>query len=115
MTELKTKTLEIFPDDKTRGRIIETLAGCVYVLSDELRKHVDPKDLPEIVGYHVGLGMGILGAVLGRIKVQNAVPYDISYSDADYDQKLDILVETLIQLRETCRERRKGELPYEDK
>jgi hypothetical protein len=113
--KLKTKTLEIFPDDKTREGVIETLAGCFYILSDELRKHVNVKDLPEVVGYHIGLGMNIVGAILGRFSIPDPTTYDVTYSDADYDQKLEYVVDQLIYLREACRERRKNEPSYEDK
>ncbi len=103
------KTLEFFPDDVSKKACIETLAGCVYILVDELKKHANVDKLPPIVGYHIGLGINLIGIIIGKIDPTKVKYHDITISDADYDQKLELVIETLIELRSVCRQRRENE------
>ena len=109
MTKSTLKTAEIFPDDNTKIGVIETLAGCVYVISNELGLCKKVEDVPPVVGYHLALGLNLLGAILGRISPQETIHYDLSHADADYDQKLEVAIEALIRLRDKCRQTRKNE------
>lgn len=106
MVRTKTHTAKAFPDEKTRIGAIETLGGCCFVLADELKKHCDVAAIPEIVGYHIGLSLLLVGAMIGKIPSRQIEPYDLSKCDADYDQKLELVVDSLISLRDRCRKRR---------
>jgi hypothetical protein len=109
MTRKETSTLKVFSDDQSRKRCIETLAGCCFVLMSELKNHCDVDHIPEEVGYHIGLAIIITGALLGRVNPVAIKLHDLTISDADYDQKLELVVESLISLRELCREKRRSE------
>lgn len=95
-----------FPTQRDKSNVIATILGCFYVLADELHRHVDPKKLDPNILYHCGLGFQLLGFVLGKIDVSDEKLQIKDLTNVeDFYEKLDLLVENLIIIRDHLREK----------
>jgi len=100
-----TQTKDVFPDDQSKIDAIDTLAGCFYVLAKELMNHVSVRDMPLEVSYHIGIGIQLLGAIIGKLDTKDFTPVNITEMGYDYEAKLEIVVDSLIRIRDKIRKR----------
>lgn len=99
------QTRKVFPDEDSKTNAIETLASCVYITTNEIMAHNSLRDLPVEVAYHIGLGIQIIGAMIGKIELDGCVCEDLTSLGKDYDVKIELVTDSLIRIRDEIRKK----------